>query len=384
MFLIGSTNRAILPVLWRWGGRPLRHQVCQSLVVANQTMEPPEMELMRIGVDTSKHVFTVHGVDASGAVVLRRDLRRGAFETFMSKLAPTEVALEACGGSHHWARRLATMGHQVRLIPPQYVKPYVKRSKTDRADAEAICEAAGRPSMRFVPVKTAERQGELMVLRTRELLVRQRTQAVNALRGHATEFGLVVPLGVSRVEELLAKLAADPGVPVIAREMLAVFGRQIEQIDTYIADIDVRLLAMHKANDVSQRLARVPGIGPITAISLALNVEAAQFESGRHLAAWLGLTPRAHSSGGKQRLGGISRAGNERLRQLLVVGATAVIRHASKPGARLATPWLTQLLARKPRKLAAVALANKTARIVWAMMARGETYRVKPLVAVPA
>ena len=342
------------------------------------------MELMRIGVDTSKHVFTVHGVGASGAAVLRRDLRRGAFETFMSKLTPTEVALEACGGSHHWARRLASMGHRVRLIPPQYVKPYVKRSKTDRADAEAICEAAGRPSMRFVPVKTAERQGELMVLRTRELLVRQRTQAVNALRGHATEFGLVVPLGLSRIEELLAKLAADPAVPTIAREMLAVFGRQIEQIDTYIADIDVRLLAMHKANDMSQRLTRVPGIGPITAISLALNVEAAQFESGRHLAAWLGLTPRAHSSGGKQRLGGISRAGNERLRQLLVVGATAMIRHASKPGARLATPWLTQLLARKPRKLAAVALANKTARIVWAMMARGEAYRVKPLVAVPA
>ncbi len=355
------------------------------------------MELMRVGVDTSKHVFTVHGVDASGAAVLRRDLRRGLFKAFMGKLAPTEVALEACGGSHHWARRLTAMGHRVRLIPPQYVKPYVKRSKTDRADAEAICEAAGRPSMRFVPVKTAERQGELMVLRTRELLVRQRTQAVNALRGHATEFGLVVPLGVSRVEELLAKLAADPGVPDIAREMLALLGRQIEQIDAQVAEIDARLLAMHKANEVSRRLAKVPGIGPITAVSLALNVEAAQFESGRHLAAWLGLTPRAHPSGGKQRLGGvakgsacastwngcgggISRAGHERLRQLLVVGVMAVIRHASKPGARLASPWLTQLLDRKQHLLAAVALANKTARIVWAMMARGEAYRAKPLV----
>lgn len=342
------------------------------------------MELRRVGVDTSKHVFTVHGVDASGAAVLRRDLRRGPFEAFMGKLAPTEVALEACGGSHHWARRLTTMGHRVRLIPPQYVKPYVKRSKTDQADAEAICEAAGRPSMRFVPVKTAERQGELMVLRTRELLVRQRTQAVNALRGHATEFGLVVPLGVSRVEELLAKLAADPGVPGIAREMLVLLGRQIEQIDSQMAEVDARMTTMHKANDVSRRLAKVPGIGPITAISLALNVEAAQFESGRHLAAWLGLTPRAHSSGGKQRLGSISRAGHERLRQLLVVGATTVIRHASKPGARLASPWLTQLLARKPRKLAAVAMANKTARIVWAMMARGEAYRAKPLVGVAA
>lgn len=341
------------------------------------------MELMRVGVDTSKHVFTVHGVDASGTAVLRRDLRRGAFETFMGKLASTEVALEACGGSHHWARRLTSLGHRVRLIPPQYVKPYVKRSKTDRADAEAICEAAGRPSMRFVPVKTVERQGELMVLRTRELLVRQRTQAVNALRGHATEFGLVVPLGVSRVGELLAKLAADPSVPAIAREMLALLGRQIELIDGQMVEVNARMLEMHKASDVSQRLAKVPGIGPITAVSLALSVEASQFESGRHLAAWLGLTPRAHSSGGKQRLGSISRAGNERLRQLLVVGATAVIRHATKPGSRLASPWLMNLLARKPRKLAAVALANKTARIVWAMMTRGETYRVKPLVGAP-
>jgi transposase len=358
--------------------------MCQGVVVVDQTMEPSEMDIKQIGIDTSKHVFTLHGVDASGAAVVRRDLRRSAFEAYMAKLAPTEVALEACGGAHHWARRLLAMGHRVRLIPPQYVKPYVKRSKTDRADAEAICEAAGRPSMRFVPVKSAERQGELMVLRTRELLVRQRTQAVNALRGHATEFGLVVPLGVSRVGELLAKLAADPGVPEIAREMLALLGRQIEQIDAQVSTIDVRLLAMHKANDISRRLAQVPGIGPITAVSLALTVEAAQFESGRHLAAWLGLTPREHSSGGKQRLGGISRAGNERLRQLLVVGAMAVIRHASRPGARLAFPWLTQLLARKPRKLAAVALANKTARIVWAMMTRGEAYRARPLVGAMA
>ena len=190
----------------------------------------------------------------------------------------------------------------------------------------------------------------------------------------------MAPLGVSRVQELLAKLAADPGVPKVAHEMLALLGQQIEQIDKQVSAIDVRLLAMHKANDVSRRLAQVPGIGPITAVSLALTVEAAQFESGRHLAAWLGLTPREHSSGGKQRLGGISRAGNERLRQLLVVGATAVIRHASRPGARRAFLWLTQLLARKPRKLAAVALANKTARIVWAMMTRGEAYRARPLV----
>lgn len=338
------------------------------------------MQVSRIGVDTSKHVFTLHGVDASGAAVLRRDLRRGAFETFMEKLPQTEVALEACGGSHHWARRLEAMGHTVRLIPPQYVKPYVKRSKTDRADAEAICEAAGRPAMRFVPVKTAKRQGEIIVLRTRELLVRQRTQLVNALRGHAAEFGIVVAIGITNVDALLAKVMADPAVPEVAREMMALLGEQVAQVDARLADINKRLLAMHKANETSLRLARVPGIGPITAISLVLSVDPEQFEDGRHLAAWIGLTPRAHSTGGKQRLGGITRAGHERLRQLLVVGAMAVIRHASRPGARLASPWLAQLLARKPRKLAAVALANKTARIVWAMMTRGEAFRQAPLV----
>lgn len=342
------------------------------------------MELTRIGVDTSKQVFTVHGINASGAAVLRRDLRRGAFEAFMAKLAPTEVALEACGGSHHWARRLTAMGHRVRLIPPQYVKPYVKRGKTDRADAEAICEAAGRPSMRFVPIKSAERQGEITVLRTRELLVRQRTQLVNALRGHAAEFGLVVPVGITQVKALFAKVEADPAVPPVVCEMLALLGQQIEGIDEQLLGIEARLLAMHKANEVSRRLAKVPGIGPITAISLVLSVDPEHFESGRHLAAWLGLTPQPHSSGGKQRLGGISRAGHERLRQLLVVGAMAVIRHAGKAGSRHALPWLVQLLARKPRKLAAVALANKTARIVWAMMARGEAYRQAPLAGAAA
>ena len=223
------------------------------------------------------------------------------------------------------------MGHRVRLVPPQYAKPFVKRSKTDRADAEAICEAAGRPSMRFVPVKSAERQGEITVLRTRELLVRQRTQLVNAVHGHAAEFGLVVPKGIVQVKPLLTKVTADPAVPEAACEMLTLLGGQIEQIDVKLAEIDSRLLAMHKANEVSQRLAQAPGVGPITAISLVLSVDPDQFEDGRHLAAWIGLTPRAHSSGGKQRLGAISRAGHERLRQLLVVGATAVVRHASRP-----------------------------------------------------
>lgn len=345
------------------------------------------MEYSRIAVDTSKQVFTLHGVDASGQVVLRRDLTRARFEAFFAKLAPTEVVLEACGGSHHWGRRLGALGHRVRLIPPQYVKPYVKRGKNDRLDAEAICEAAGRPGMRFVAVKSAERQAAGMVLRARELLVRQRTQLVNALRGHATEFGLVAARGLAKVEPLLAMVAADPAVPELARAMMALLGRQIARVDEEVRALDAQLLVLHQADPVSRLLEGIPGVGPITAISLSLAVDAAQFTSGRHLAAWIGLTPRQRSSGGKTRLGSISRAGHERLRQLLVVGATAVIRFA-KPGSKSASPWLLGLLERKPRKLAAVALANKMARIVWAMsrqrragamMTHGEAYRRGPV-----
>jgi transposase len=338
------------------------------------------MELKRIAVDTSKHCFTLHGVDAADRVVLRRDLRRGQVEAFFAKLEPTEVVLEACGGSHHWGRRLGALGHRVKLIPPQYVKPFVKRGKSDRADAEAIGEAAARPSMGFVPVKSAEAQAALMVLRTRELLVRQRTQLVNALRGHAAEFGLVAAKGLSKVETLLAAVAAEPAVPLLAREMIALLGRQIALVEQQVREVEARLLALHEANPVSRLLAGIPGVGPITAISLALGIDAGQFASGRHLAAWIGLVPRQRSSGGKPLLGGISRAGNERLRQLLVVGATAVIRFA-RPGGKTASPWLLELLERKPRKLAAVALANKMARIVWAMMTSGEVYRRQPTAA---
>lgn len=336
-------------------------------------------EITRIAVDTSKAVFTIHAVDGAGRAVDRRDLRRDAFERYVAKQAPVEFVLEACGGSHHWARRLEGLGHRVKLIAPQYVKPFVKRSKTDRADAAAICEAASRPDMRFVPVKTAERQAGLMVDRSRQLLVGQRTQLVNAVRGHATEFGLVVARGIERVEELLAQLEGAPevgdgAVPAQAKRVFRLLGAQIAQVDGQIVELEAELLAMHKADALSRRLAKVPGIGPVTAMTLVLSVEAEQFESGRHLAAWMGLTPKQHSTGGKQRLGGISRAGNERLRQLLVVGAMAVIRHA-KPGGRNASPWLLKLLDRKPRKLAACALANKMARIAWAMMTRGEEYR---------
>jgi transposase len=334
------------------------------------------MEFTRIAVDTSKVVFTVHGADERGRPILRDNLTRARFERFLGKVSPTEVVLEACGSSHPWGRFAQELGHTVRLVPPQYVKPFVKRGKNDRNDAEAISEAASRPSMRFVPVKSAEAQAEAMDLSARDLLIRQRTQLVNAVRGHAAEFGVIAAKGMAQVEPLLTKIASTD-MPQAAKETLAHLGRVIAQLDAQLTELDQRLAARHKANPVSQRLAAVPGVGPVTALTVAVTIAPGQFESARHFAAWLGLTPREHSTGGRQRLGGISRAGNERLRQLLVVGAMAVIRHA-RPGRKTASPWLLALLERRPRKLAAVALANKMARILWAMMANGTAYRRSP------
>jgi transposase len=333
------------------------------------------MEFKRIAVDTSKSVFTLHGVDERGRPILRENLARARFERFLGKVSPTEVVLEACGGSHHWGRFAQALGHTVRLVPPQY-KPFVKRGKNDRNDAEAISEAASRPSMRFVPVRSAEAQAAAMDLSARDLLIRQRTQLVNAIRGHAAEFGVIAAKGIAQVEPLLTKIA-DTDMPQAAKETLAHLGRVIVQLDAQLAEFDQRLAKQHKANPVSQRLAAVPGVGPITALTMATTIDPGQFEAARHFAAWLGLTPREHSTGGRQRLGGISRAGNERLRQLLVVGAMAVISHA-RPGSKTASLWLLGLLERRPRKLAAVALANKMARIVWAMMANGTAYRRSP------
>ena len=333
------------------------------------------MELKRIGVDTSKAVFTVHGIDAQERAVLRRNFSRAAFETFFGKLPATDVALEACSGSHHWGRVLAAMGHRVRLIPAQYVKPFVKRGKNDRNDAEAICEAAGRPGMASVPVKTAERQADAMIVSVRDLLVCQHTQLINALRGHATEFGVVAAKGASNVEALMQHVMSPQAqIPEAAQRMLGVLAGQLAQVDAEIAALDKQMRAAAMADPVARRLMKVPSIGPVGALTLSLTVDATQFEDGRHFASWIGLVPKERSSGGKQRLGGISKAGNERLRQLLVVGAIAVIRHA-KPGSKSASAWLLRLLERRPRKLAAVALANKVARVVWAMMARGEDWR---------
>jgi transposase len=338
------------------------------------------MELKRISVDTSKAVFTLHGIDQQDRPMLRCNLSRPAFEAFFLKLPATEVVLEACGGSHHWARRLTDMGHHVRLIPPQYVKPFVKRGKNDRNDAEAISEAAGRPGMAAVPVKPAERQARAMIVSVRELLVRQRTQAINALRGHAAEFGVIAAKGTANVAALCQRVAQDAQMPEAAGRMLALLARQVSHLDAEIAALDAQLREAAQADATACRLMAAPGIGALGAITLALTVDASQFRSGRHFAAWLGLVPKQRSTGGRQRLGGISRQGNERLRQLLVVGAMAVIRHA-KPGSKSASAWLLKLLERRPRKLAAVALANKMARMVWAMMARGEAYRRQPVAA---
>ena len=336
------------------------------------------MEFKRIAIDTSKHVFTLHGVDEQEKPALRRELRRNQMVSFFSKLAATEVVLEACGGSHHWARVLSGLGHQVRLIPAQYVKPFVKRSKNDRNDAEAINEAAARPSMRSVVIKTIDQQAQGIILKHREMLVSQRTQAINALRGHATEFGVVAGKGTSNVAALLAFLAAESGIPAAAIAMFQQMGVHIECLNDRITALDAELAELHKANSLSQMLSDIPGVGVLGAITMTLTVEAGNFVSGRHFAAWLGLTPKEKSTGGKQRMGSISKAGNERLRQLLVVGAMSVIRFA-KPGSKSASAWLLNLLERKPRKLAAVALANKMARIIWAMMARGEAYRRQPM-----
>lgn len=335
-------------------------------------------EIIRIGVDTSKHVFQVHGVDGKERVAVRKKLRRGEVERFFAGLAPTVIGLEACGASHHWARVLRGLGHEVRLLPPQYVKPYVKRGKNDAADAEAICEAMSRPTMRFVPVKTAETQAGLMLHGARDLLIKQRTMLVNALRGHGAEFGIAGALGVGRVGALVERIAANPAVPELARGIFADLAAQIEGLQARIADLGKKLEAWHRASERSRRLATIPGVGPIAATALAMKVpDPSLFRSARHFAAWLGLTPKDHSTAGRQRLGVITRAGDESLRRLLVNGAMAVIRHA-RPGRSSA--WLLALLGRKEKKLAAVALANKMARIAWVVMARGETYR-RPAVA---
>jgi transposase len=331
-------------------------------------------KIIRIGMDTSKNVFVLHGVDAAERPVLRKKLRRGQVLEFFAKLEPTKVGLEACGGAHYWARELRVLGHQVVLLPAQYVKAYVKRNKNDAADAEAICEAMSRPTMRFVPVKSAEQQAALMLAGVRDQLVDRRTKISNAIRGYAAEFGLTAAKGLSKIEPLLARIAADTELPELARELFADYGREYAALLTQIAKVEAQLRAWHRSNELSRRLAEIPSIGLVGASLLVMKVtDPHSFRSGRDFAAWIGLTPKDHSTAGKTRLGIITRAGDEALRSTLVAGATAVIQQTRK-GRGHPSPWLVELLKRKPPKLAAVALANKTARIAWKLMVSGEHY----------
>jgi transposase len=334
------------------------------------------MQVTTIGLDIAKRVFQVHGVDSEGAIVVRRKLKRAELLHFFSQLAPCLVGIEACATAHHWARELMALGHKVRLVPPSYVKAYLKRGKNDAADAEAICEAVTRPNMRFVPVKSEEQQGVLVLHRVRELLVRQRTMLVNSLRAHMAEFGIIVPQGIHRLPELVATLQDETTeIPQIARQALAATVVQIDNLMTSIRQMERRIVAWCRINVSARRLATIPGIGPITASALAATItDPTLFRSGRHLAAWLGVVPRQHSTGGKAKLGRITKMGDQYLRKLLIVGMTAVIRSARRTKAP-GFAWVNALLERRPARLVSVALANKAARIAWAILIRGEIYR---------
>ena len=331
-------------------------------------------EIIRIGVDTSKYIFQLHGVDAAEQPVLRKRLGRKQMLEFFARLPPTQIGMEACGAAHYWARELGELGHEVKLMAPQHVKPYVKRNKNDGRDAEALCEAMSRPTMRFVPVKSAEQQAALMLVGVREQMVARRTQLSNMIRGYAAEFGITAAKGLDKIEPLLAQIAQDEDVPAMARDLFALQGREFVQLQTELKAIEARLRAWHRGNADSRRLAEIPGIGPVGAPELIMKTpDPGAFTSARHFAAWIGLTPKDHSTAGKTRLGKITRAGDERLRSVLVAGATAVIKQAMH-GRGHPSPWLLALLKRKPPKLAAVALANKNARIAWKLMVTGENY----------
>ncbi len=336
------------------------------------------MKITTIGLDLAKNVFQVHGIDTAGAAVVRGALRRGRMLAFFGKLAPCLIGMEACGTSHYWARELGRLGHQVKLMPPAYVKPYVKRGKTDAGDAEAICEAVTRPTMRFVAVKSADQQSVVMLHRTRELQVRQRTQLVNMVRGQLAEFGIVLAKGIQHVLGFIRRLldGEAPGIPELAVKIVTILAQQLRQLQIRIGALEKELKQWFRADPVAQGLATIPGVGYITASALASSVtDPHMFTSGRQFAAWLGLTPRANSSGGKQRQGRISKMGDQHIRRLLVCGMTSRLRWARHR--RDADPWVVSLLDRKPAKLVAVAMANKTARIAWCIMTRGELYRAR-------
>ena len=336
-------------------------------------------KITTVGLDLAKSVFQVHAADQDGRPVVRKKLRRGQVLEFFAGLSPCLIGLEACASAHYWARKLQALGHEVRLIPPQYVKPFVKTNKNDAADAEAICEALMRPTMRFAAVKSAEQQSVLMLHRARELLVRQRTMLINALRGHCGEFGIVVAQGASNVTALIEMIEdpEDERLPTLAREALGSLVDQLRMVQAQTLGLEKKLKAWHRTNEASRRLETIPGVGVITATALVATIgDASQFHSGRQLAAWLGLVPRQYSSGGKERLGRISKRGDGYIRRLLVHGARADLRW-SRHRKEQRSIWQESLLARRPTNVVLVAMANKTARVVWAMLSRGEAFRTE-------
>lgn len=329
-----------------------------------------------IGVDLAKHVFQVHGASLAGEVLFRRKLSRTQFERFMAQQRPCAVVMEACGSAHHWARKMKCLGHEVKLIAPRYVKPFIKRHKNDSADAEAIVEAAQRPEMRYVEIKSEQQQSRAILFRMREQLVRQRTDLVNALRSSLYEFGYIVPQGIGQLRQLDELLRSpDPGIPELVREVGQVLLEQIAQKSKTIQDLDGRIKAVANRSEDAHRLQTIPGVGPITALAIeAFAPDLATFRHGRDFAAWLGLVPQQHSSGGKQRLGRVSKAGQRDIRRLLIIGAMSRLNWLGRRAIREGS-WLDQLRARKPRMLVAVALANKMARVIWAIGTKKEVYK---------
>ena len=352
--------------------------MCQSGVFEQHLREASVSGVITVGLDIAKHVFHAHGVDDQGRALFSKRISRGKLLDFFAAQPSCTVALEACGGAHHWARQLTQLGHEVRLIPPAYVKPFVKRQKNDAIDAEAICEAAQRPNMRFVAMKSEQQQAAGLVFRTRDLLVRQRTQLINAVRGHLTEYGWIAPKGPSHVAELahlIEEKRMAGSLPEAARAMFRLMLDQLASLNGRIAVLDKEIARRAREDEVSRRLMTIPGIGPISATAIAaLAPPVETFAKGRDFAAWLGLTPVQRSTGGKQKLGATSKMGERTLRRLLIIGSSAVVQQASKRGAAKGS-WLEQMLARKPRMLVTVALANKMARIVWALLVKREVYR---------